>query len=510
MKWKESYLWFFLVLGLCALVLWPLARAGFFVSDDGEWMVIRLSAFFQSFREGQFPVRFLGRLNHEFGYPVANFLYPGFMYVGSLIHALGASFVDTIKIIFVGSIIGAAWFIFLWLRRWFSTLSSFIGTAAFVFSPYLLFDLYERGSVGEVLAFLPAAIGLYSIEKDKRTLLSFAVAGLVVSHNTLAMLFLGVFLLRIFWRRAVDLLLPVTLGLGMSGFFWLPALYERKFVAFDEVLVSNPSAYFVGTERTMLLGIVFVISWILLLFRSGATRAGDRWFFIILFAGGVFLATPLSTPIWNWESLTRLVQFPYRFLAVSVISGAWLVAHTLEHIKNVRWALLLLFIPLWMIPLWSTWLGIERIQKAEGFYTTNEGTTTVADEYMPRWVRIKAETRPVTKYEFVSGQGSIIPKSLSTQRLDAEIDAEDLSTVQINTLYYPGWGVTIDGIRVPINFHNPRGVMQIVVPAGSHRLVAEFRETPARFAADLVSVVSGIFVILFAVSRKKRYTERKR
>ncbi len=94
-----------ILIAVIVLVCIPLFRPGFFVSDDGGWMVIRLSAFYQSLREGQFPVRFLGRLNHGYGYPVANFLYPGYMYIGSVIHFLGFSFVNTVKIILAGSVV---------------------------------------------------------------------------------------------------------------------------------------------------------------------------------------------------------------------------------------------------------------------------------------------------------------------------------------------------------------------------------------------------------------------
>ena len=95
-------------------VLSGLVHRGFFISDDGGWMIIRLSALFQSLREGQFPVRFLGRLNYGYGYPVANFLYPGFLYIGSLIHVLGFSFVDSVKIILGASICIGGLFTFLW------------------------------------------------------------------------------------------------------------------------------------------------------------------------------------------------------------------------------------------------------------------------------------------------------------------------------------------------------------------------------------------------------------
>src|SRR5689334_16871102 len=103
--WKHSIPWLVGILAAAILVVPPLGKPGFFVSDDGGWMIIRLSAFSQSFREGQFPVRFLGRLNHNYGYPVSNFLYPGFLYAGSVIHAVGFSFTDTVKLIFGSSIV---------------------------------------------------------------------------------------------------------------------------------------------------------------------------------------------------------------------------------------------------------------------------------------------------------------------------------------------------------------------------------------------------------------------
>src|SRR3990172_11337145 len=96
----KKYLPIVILLLLIIPSIWFLLLPGFFESDDGEWMVIRLSAFYQSLADGQFPVRFLGRLNNSYGYPVANFLYPGFLYIGSLVHFLGLSFVTSVKFVF--------------------------------------------------------------------------------------------------------------------------------------------------------------------------------------------------------------------------------------------------------------------------------------------------------------------------------------------------------------------------------------------------------------------------
>src|SRR3972149_2678418 len=117
MKMRLELRWYVLVILASLLVLWPFLRSGFYISDDGEWMVIRLSAFYQSLAEGQFPVRFLGRLNYSYGYPVANFLYPGLLYFGSVLRLLGFSFVGAVKIILASSVIGAALFLFASLRR---------------------------------------------------------------------------------------------------------------------------------------------------------------------------------------------------------------------------------------------------------------------------------------------------------------------------------------------------------------------------------------------------------
>ena len=102
---KTKLFTFLLIIVFALPSVSSLLQPGFFQSDDGEWMIIRFSSFYQSFVDGQFPVRFLTRLNFEYGYPVANFLYPGFMYLGVPIHILGIGFVDTIKIIFCVSII---------------------------------------------------------------------------------------------------------------------------------------------------------------------------------------------------------------------------------------------------------------------------------------------------------------------------------------------------------------------------------------------------------------------
>ena len=83
------------------IALWPFFKKGYFESHDGEWMVIRFTAFHQTLASGQFPVRFVDRLNNNYGYPVLNFLYPLPFYLAEIPKLLGFGFVDSIKSIFI-------------------------------------------------------------------------------------------------------------------------------------------------------------------------------------------------------------------------------------------------------------------------------------------------------------------------------------------------------------------------------------------------------------------------
>lgn len=471
-------------------ILWPLFRPGFFISDDGEWMVIRLSAFYQSLADGQFPVRFLGRLNNSYGYPVATFLYPGFLYIGSLLHLVGFSFVSSVKLIMAFSVAGAALLLYAALRRLYTWISSLLGTLAFIASPYLLYDLYKRGSVGEVLAFLPALMGIYSIVANKRWLFSLSVAALIVSHNTLAVSFLGVFLVFIIVARRQQFFWSLVVGVGLASFFWIPAIAEKRYVRFDLVTVSDPRAYMLKGENFWLIGIAGIVAVGILIFTKG--KKIDRFTLTAagLYGVSTFLAAPISGIVWSIRPLSAIVQFPFRFLAIGALVSPWLVAAAADRLKHHVAVSVAVLIFILAVPAWNQLTSISFVLRDDGYYATNEGTTTVADEYLPRWVYLKRSDHAPDRLVFEKGRGRIVYEYLNTQRVVASIDALEESVLRFHTIYYPGWGITIDGKPVPVTYENPHGFMEVAVPAGTHKIEAEFRETVSRFLADLVSLVS--------------------
>src|SRR3972149_7418364 len=90
-----------LIIFLSLLALWPFFKKGYFETHDGDWIIIRFSAFHQTLAASQIPVRFVDRLNNNYGYPVFNFLYPLPFYLAEIPKVLGFGFVDSVKIVLI-------------------------------------------------------------------------------------------------------------------------------------------------------------------------------------------------------------------------------------------------------------------------------------------------------------------------------------------------------------------------------------------------------------------------
>lgn len=499
---------FFLVF-VSFLILIPLMKPGFIVTDDGDWMVIRLTAFYQAFADGQFPVRFLGRLNNNYGYPVANFLYPGFLYIGSLLRILKLPYIVIIELILGGSVIVSGVFLFLWLKKFFSGFPSFIGACSLLVSPYFLYDLYKRGSVGELMATAGAIVLLWCIESGFVLLIPPITALLLVSHNTLAFLFSLFLMGYVIVRRKYNTVLPLAIGAWITSFFWIPAIFERSFVLFDTVAVANPFNYIPISQTLLLMSMSFFVP--LFLFFRKKKDAFDREF--LFFSVVVVLCAVGSSMIgmvfWKVSLFVRFVQFPYRLLSLVFIAGPWLLAFFITQIRNKKkiWIGLTLLVILFVtnIPLL---FNSRSIVREEGFYITNEGTTTVQDEYMPRWVKNIPVARASEKLVLFLGKGTVRDIKSSTKRIDAVLKLEEESILQFNTVFYPGWGGMLDGKPVELSYQNPNGLIQVVVPKGDHIISFEFRETGFRYIADLLSSIGvllyGMYIIFLLSKRVKR------
>lgn len=484
--------------------LFGLMHSGFFLTDDGNWMIIRFSAFYEALRGGQFPVRFLFRLNNGYGYPVADFLYPLFMYIGVPIHLLGFSFVNTIKIIMGLSLVLSSLFCFLWLKKHFENYSSLIGAAAYALFPYHLYDVYVRGSVGEILALAIVPFIFWQIDRRSFPLVSVGLALLILAHNSIALMFFPVVILYIFLKKGFlkKGIASVLVSLGISAFFWIPALYDKQFTVFDRIQVSDPSKYFITFQNLNLFGIFFFIG---LIGSFYFLKKKDRlfsYFFIIIILFSL-LAIPISKDVWKLLPLPNFIQFPFRFLSVVSLGFSFLIAFQFNNLK-INKKPILMIISLFLIFISSkNYIYPKSFNNyPDSFYSTNVDSTTVKNEYMPKWAGSVSDSPPMEKVTVIKGHQKIDNLFINGNNISFSFYSPQETLIQINKIYFPGWVVKVDRKETPLLYNKDNGLIRFISPAGSHMVSAGFYETKVRYVSDLISLLS-IFLIIFTLFKEK-------
>jgi hypothetical protein len=537
MKQFLKYLPFLIIIFLSIPLILPYLHAGFFPTHDGEWAVVRLSDMFRSLRDHQFPVRYSGVLNFEYGYPLFNFAYPFPYYVGILFHFLHINFVDSIKILFALSVpLSLIFMYFASARIWQKRLAGYMSIILYAYLPYRFVDLYVRGSLGESFAFVlfPFILLTWTFIPKRPRLgvpgVSLGVAMLVMSHNIMTVLFMPILLTLMFasaWKER-SLIWPymysLVIALLLSAFFWLPALAEKHLIALSITPIADRYLYFLKPQDLFVpkwgygipnapdgfgyqlglshIGIFFlVIVTALLSLRKKAkketlSRSVLPLGIVMVFAMIALLYSPTAF-IWEHTSLLKEINYPWTLLLplgflVSLLGGYLTIQ------KDV-WKWLGIIVSATAIIILPHAKPSTYANRGEGFYTTNEATTTSSSELMPLWVKHNPYQRPVEKMQVVKGSGTTIVSENKSNKLIASITMKTSGAVQINTIYYPGWKVLIDGISKQITYKNNAGVMDIQVPVGNHSLVASLGETTERKIADALSIIGIATLITYLI-----------
>ena len=284
----------------------------------------------------------------------------------------------------------------------------------------------------ESVAFVFIPLIFYFINQKKLAPTALSIAALICSHNVIAFLFLPI--ITIFMALKIkNWLLVILLALGASSWFWFPALYDLQYTRASITLVSNFKDYYLNFN---LLGILIPIIIVTTILHNIVVKKYQTNFALIVCLISIFLALPISEIFWQVLPLPKLVQFPWRFLSVTIFFSAILLGSIIKTKK--------LFIIFIVILALSSRFTVDKIYYSDNYYVANDDTTTVKNEYMPKWVKSDHLGRPQTK----------------------------------SAVYFPG----ID----PTNFDS-NGIVR------ANKIT--FSETTPRLIADIISVVSIIICV---------------
>lgn len=524
-------------------VILPFLSSGYFPTHDGEWAVVRLTDMFRTLRDFQFPVRFSGNLNFGYGYPLFNFAYPFPYYLGVLLHFLGLGFISSVKFLFVISIPLSAFFMVLaskevWQNKW----AGFISALLYIYLPYRMVDLYARGSLGESLSFVLFPLIFFIVIKIFRTPnIFFIILGaifyaiLITTHNIMTVLFsivlLPVFIFTIIKKKKniISLGFMTLLSLLLSGFFWIPALFEKQFIALSQTPIADRNLYFVKLDQLIIpkwgygvptdlggfsyqIGIphvllfLLVISFITYFFLVKEKKAKNELLtiatiLVVTSLGAIFLMFKESQFLWKLPLLSE-INYPWTLLAPLGFLISLLAGFLSTQRKDFLYIAILISICSVILVLPHA-RPQEYFQRDDNYYLTNDATTTSSNEFMPLWVKKNPIARSADKVEIIQGQGEVNNVLYNSKKIEFSGDFTLDSFVRINTIYYPGWKIYIDNKLVPVSYNNEKGVMDINVSPGRHTVKALFTETPLRSISNVLSVAGCVIAIFLFLMRKK-------
>lgn len=525
-----------------------LFQKGYFSMHD-DMQSIRQAKIDQCLADFQFPCRWSLGLGYGYGYPLFNY-YPPLPYlIGQPFVWLGFQYIDVIKIVGIIGFALTAFFMYLLAREFWDEAGGVISAAFYTYAPYHSVDFYVRGAMNEfwAMAFYPAIFwASYRLIKDKSVKwipwVSLSVAGLMLSHNPMLMIFAPALVIWcLFWvfkfrsisliRSIRNLVISALWALGLAAFFTLPVLLETKFVSVWTLTSGyfNYLAHFLDLNQ-----IFFKINWgygesvygpndtmsfalgylhwitpaviIALAFFVKKLRFHLALILLLLLftVTSLFMAHFKATPIWQAIKPLEFLQFPWRFLTLSVffvslLSGAAGLIFN-RFIVSLLLLLLLLLNANYFRP--RQWYpDMTDAQKFSGRSWQLLITSGIFD-YLPIWAPFPPADPPGGDANITGGSYKTLIKKSNLQKYSVEV-SQSQTTAEIQTYYFPGWKYWLDGKEIKdYKLDSLLGRPQISIPQGTHELIARFTNTPIRTIGNTLSLAAWLVLLIYFLKRK--------
>lgn len=512
----ETFISLIVLLFLLLPSLFVITKGNLYPSHDGLFHVARIDQFHKSILYGQFPPRLAPTILNGQGYPlfIVNYQLP--YYFAEIFMLFGNNPVFAFKSTMAVTYILGAVFAFFLFKQFASSLASLTGAIVFSYLPYRFANLYTRGSLGESVAmvFVPLfVLGLHLVKNKNRwalTVLALSTFGLITSHTIIFLLFLPFFVLYLIFqikpkrRVLTQFLIGVFLGIISSSFQLLPAIFERKYLKFDQNLMDLFNGHFLNLYQLLRipkegvnigtafqLGITSIFILALCTVFLAKSKKTYLLFFAAVILGSIFLIHTRSVWLWRNMPFLNYILYPWRFLSLTVVSFAFLGVYLVDSVRYKK----LLASAIIVLTIFTSRHYFLKSTQTDPQPPTESLTTQ--NEFDPIWTTQKSfsNTRLIT----TPGEISIINLSHAPFLVNFDAQTKDVTRVTINKLYFPGWQVEINNMKVQPFPQD--GLISFDLPSGTSKVVLKFGETRIRKVANLVSLAALFTILLMAVNK---------
>ncbi|EKE12925.1 MAG: hypothetical protein ACD_13C00119G0006 [uncultured bacterium] len=537
-----------------------LIRPGFFPMHD-DLQAFRFYEMDKCFADFQIPCRWVPDAGYGYGYPQFNYYPPSVYYIGEALHLLGIGFIDTTKILFAAGLVLSALAMFLLVSEMLGNFPGFVSAMLYTFVPYKAVEVYVRGAMSEFwsLVFYPLIFwAVYKLIKTLKTkyiaLLALSIGMLLTTHLLMSMIFvLPAAIWTIYWLVKENKLAKigkvaagVALGVGFAAFFILPVIFEGKyahtetltmgyfgylqhFVNVFKLFISREWGYgssgFPNEKLNLSTGL---IQWTfaLVAFALGAfyifvkkkNKEMKDWSCLLITLSIMELSTLFmihvkSSFIWKLFPFLAWLQFPWRFLSVSIfllaiIGGIGI--HLLPKFKKtVGISLVALAIILnysYFVP--KDWINITDAEKFSGASWQKQLTISIFD-YLPIYAKLPPISAAPETPEVLQGKAEFTTYVKGSDFQKGKVLVLEDAVIRLPIFDFPGMRVRVDGDSVPHVNNDCRGqefclgLVTFNLPMGEHEIEVELEDTPVRRVGNYLSLVSLLVIGWILVKKSK-------
>ena len=561
----KKYLVVILLLVLSIPSFFILLKRGFYEPHDLHH-IADIYEMFRAFQSGQIPPRLGPDFSFGYGYPLFNFYYVLPFYLGAMFFTLVGSLTLSFKLVMILTIIISVYGMYLFLREFLDRFPAIVGSLLFLYTPYRAVEIYVRGAIGEALSIslLPLVGWAFIKVVKKPTARIIALASIItslffLSHNYLSFLsipiifiFIVPFILNIKKRKTTtfSLIKVLLISLGISAYWWLPALIEQKniiattpfplkdhFPFIKQLIIpywgygaslwgpSDGLSFQIG-----LVNIAAILTLIILVLFFKKYFKEIIFQISLLVLGGFILSFVFmnirTLPLWKLIPFHDFIQFPWRLLFYTTFFTAVAASLSIQIVsKKVKYILGFIII-IASFALTINYFRPENIVykndneylarffanrsisgKTEGVSKTYLG---YSEDYLllPKWVDKRPEILPLFKIETSDNSEVINLQEVNSLDWKAKIISNSENIVTFHSYYFPGWYARINNKNTEIKIGKPYGDIQIEVPKGENEVEFYFRETIFRRTINIISLtilIATIYVIFMNKTNNTRH-----
>lgn len=550
---KSNIIWYVLIIFFTLPVVWSLLRSGYFPMHD-DLQAFRIHQLDKCLDDGQIPCRWVPDAGYRYGYPQFNYYPPLPYYVGAILHRLGLQYIDSVKILFIAGYLLSAMAMYLLVNevlknKW----AGFVSAVLYTYVPYKAVEVYVRGALSEFWAQIFFPLVFWSVYKLIKTannkylvLLALSIAALATTHTLMTMIFAPIAVLWAIywlwnekWMNFKKVFVAGLFGFALSAFFTLPVLFEKDFVHVDSMLTGyfDYRAHFVNLFKIFISNewgygssgfpdekfnlSVGIIQWIVGLvtgvlaifsYKKNKTFSLTALGILIITLASIFMMHMKSSFIWAQIPPLWYMQFPWRFLAVSIfllsLLSGYFVIFTAKY-KYLLGSIVMIVAVLLNINFFKPkgWYQITDQQKFSGQNWEKQMTISIFD-YLPKSATLPPINEAPKEPEVMDGLAEIIEYSKGSNFQFGRVKVIEDASLRLPLFDFPGMVVKVNGQKVDHYNNDCRGtdfcygLISLDLKEGTYDIEARLTDTPIRKLGNILTIMSALAVVLILIKKK--------